>query len=66
MSTYNRFGTVPVLLFGAMTDSGTVTAALNALKEESDSSLPALGYAIPFVFGNVVLTIWGSIIMNVM
>jgi len=56
----------PVLLFGALTGAGTVTAALNALKEESNSSLPALGYTVPFAFGNVLLTIWGTVIVNVM
>ena len=56
----------PVLLFGALTGAGTVTAALNALKEEADSAMPALGYAIPYAFGNVILTIWGTVIINVM
>lgn len=55
----------PVLLFGALTGAGTVTPALNALKEESDSSVPALGYAVPYAFGNVVLTIWGTVLVHV-
>ncbi|GAF80624.1 unnamed protein product, partial [marine sediment metagenome] len=37
----------PVLLFGALTGAGTVTPALNALKEETGSSIPALGYTVP-------------------
>ena len=56
----------PVLLFGALTGAGTITAALNALKEEADSSVPALGYAAPYAFGNVLLTIWGTIIIYVL
>ena len=56
----------PVLLFGALTGAGTVTPALNALKEEADSSAPALGYSVPYAFGNVLLTIWGTVIINVM
>lgn len=56
----------PVLLFGALTGAGTVTPALNALKEEADSSTPALGYSVPYAFGNVLLTICGTIIVNVM
>ena len=55
----------PVLLFGAMTGAGTVTAALNALKEESNSTAPAIGYTVCYAFGNVILTIWGSVIVNV-
>ena len=56
----------PVLLFGALTGCGTITAALNVLKEEADSNLPALGYTVCYAFGNVILTIWGTVIVNVM
>jgi len=56
----------PVLLFGALTGSGTVTAALNALKEEAQSATPALGYTVCYAFGNVILTIWGVLIVSIM
>ncbi|NQU95064.1 MAG: aspartate-alanine antiporter [Candidatus Omnitrophica bacterium] len=56
----------PVLLFGALTGAGTVTAALNALKEEADSTAPAIGYTVCYAFGNVILTIWGAIIVSIM
>jgi len=56
----------PVLLFGAMIGAGTITAALNPLKEESNSAVPAIGYTVCYAFGNVILTIWGSVIVNVM
>ncbi|KKL86994.1 hypothetical protein LCGC14_1939170 [marine sediment metagenome] len=56
----------PVLLLGALTGAGTNTATLNALKEEADSSTPVLGYTVPYAFGNVLLTIWESVLMNVM
>lgn len=56
----------PVLLFGALTGSGTVTAALNALKEEAQSAAPALGYTVCYAFGNVILTIWGVVIVSIM
>jgi len=56
----------PVLLFGALTGAGTVTPALNALKEEADSSAPALGFAVPYAFGNVILTVWGTVIVHLL
>jgi len=56
----------PVLLFGALTGSGTVTAALNTLKEEAQSAAPALGYTVCYAFGNVILTIWGVVIVSIM
>ena len=55
-----------VFLFGALTGAGTATPALNALKDECGSSMPALGYAVPYAFANVILTIWGTVIINVM
>jgi len=55
-----------VLLLGALTGSGTATPSLNVLKNESDSSIPALGYTIPYAIGNFVLTIWGTVVVNLM
>ncbi|MDP8298517.1 MAG: aspartate-alanine antiporter [Candidatus Tantalella remota] len=56
----------PVLLFGAITGAETCTASLNALKEECDSAAPALGYTVCYAFGNVILTIWGTVIVFAM
>jgi len=56
----------PLLLFGALTGAGTVTPALNALKEGSDSALPALGYTIPYAMGNFLLTVWGTVIVHLL
>jgi putative transport protein len=56
----------PVLLFGAITGAHNNTASLNVIIEESNSSLPVLGYAAPYAFANVLLTVWGSVIINLM
>jgi len=56
----------PVLLIGALTGAGTCTAALNAMKVDADSAVPVLGYTVPYAFGNVLLTVWGTIAVNVM
>jgi AspT/YidE/YbjL antiporter-like protein len=56
----------PVLLLGALTGAGTATPALNVLKEDADSATPAVGYTIPYAIGNFILTIWGTIIVNLM
>lgn len=55
----------PVLLFGALTGAGTISAALNSLKEDADSAAPALAFAVPFAINNVVLTIWGAVIVHI-
>jgi putative transport protein len=53
----------PVILLGACSGAGTVTAALRALQEESGSKLPALGYTVPYALGNILLTAWGPVIV---
>jgi putative transport protein len=46
----------PLVLLGACTGAGTVTAAPRALEEESQSNLPVLGYTVPCAVGNILLT----------
>jgi putative transport protein len=53
----------PVILLGACSGAGTVTAALRALQEEAQSRLPALGYTVPYALGNILLTAWGPVIV---
>lgn len=55
-----------VLLLGALTGAETCTAALNAVKEQADSSIPVIGYTVTYAFGNVLLTVWGTVIVNLM
>ncbi|HEY7202842.1 MAG TPA: aspartate-alanine antiporter [Methylomirabilota bacterium] len=56
----------PLLLLGACSGAGTVTAALRALEETSQSKLPALGYTVPYAVGNILLTAWGPVIVALM
>ena len=55
----------PVLLLGAMTGAGTCTAAMNSVKDDSKSAVPVIGYTVPYAIGNVLLTIWGALIVNI-
>lgn len=52
----------PVTL-GATAGALTVTAALGAVCEKANSNAPVVGYTIPYAVGNILLTIWGSIII---
>jgi putative transport protein len=56
----------PVILLGACSGAGTITAALRALQEEAQSKLPALGYTVPYAIGNILLTAWGPVIVALM
>jgi putative transport protein len=53
----------PVILFGACSGAGTVTAALRSIQDEANSKLPVLGYTVPYAVGNILLTAWGPVIV---
>ncbi len=55
----------PVLLLGAMTGAGTCTAALNSVKDDCGSTLPVIGYTVPYAIGNVLLTVMGALVVNI-
>jgi putative transport protein len=56
----------PLILLGACSGAGTITAALRAVQEESQSKLPALGYTVPYAIGNILLTAWGPVLVAMM
>ena len=56
----------PLILLGACAGAGTITAALRAVQDASDSKLPALGYTVPYAIGNILLTAWGPVIVALM
>lgn len=56
----------PVIVLGACSGAGTITAALRAIQEEAQSELPALGYTVPYAIGNIVLTAWGPVLIAMM
>lgn len=51
----------PVTLLGGLCGSGTCTPALNALEDETGSSVFTAAYTIPYVAGNVLLTAIGCL-----
>jgi putative transport protein len=53
----------PVILLGACSGAGTVTAALKAIQDEAQSKTPVLGYTVPYAIGNILLTAWGPVIV---
>jgi len=56
----------PVILLGAQSGAGTNTTALKALQDKAGSKLPVLGYTIPYALGNILLTVWGPVIVAMM
>ncbi|MGO4573356.1 aspartate-alanine antiporter [Microvirga sp. 2TAF3] len=56
----------PLIVLGACAGAGTITAALRAVQDEAQSSVPVLGYTIPYAIGNILLTAWGPVIVAMM
>ena len=56
----------PLLLLGALAGAQTMTAALAAVQERSDSPVAVLGYSGTVAIGHVLLTTWGSVIVALM
>ena len=56
----------PAILLGACAGARSCTAALGALQEASQSTVPTLGYTIPYAVSRIVLAISGSIILLLM
>jgi putative transport protein len=56
----------PLIVLGACAGAGTITAALRAIQDEAKSSIPALGYTVPYAVGNILLTAWGPVLVAMM
>ncbi|MEU8758748.1 aspartate-alanine antiporter [Streptomyces sp. NPDC048659] len=53
---------VPILL-GVLAGAQTTTAAIGAITESAKSRVPVLGYTVPYAVGNVLLTLWGVLMV---
>ncbi len=56
----------PLIVLGACAGAGTITAALRAVQDRAQSSVPALGYTVPYAAGNILLTAWGPVLVAMM
>jgi aspartate-alanine antiporter len=53
----------PVVLLGALCGGQSVAAALNVVNEESASTVAVLGFTVTYAVSNVLLTLWGPMIV---
>jgi putative transport protein len=51
------------ILMGACAGAGTATPAIQAVNDESKSSVPTLGFTVPYALSNVLLTAWGPVVV---
>ena len=53
----------PILLLGALAGAQTVTAAMAAVQQRSESPVAVLGYTPAYPIANILLTTWGALIV---
>jgi putative transport protein len=53
----------PILLLGTLAGSLTMTAAMAAVQERSKSPTAVLGYTPAYPIANILLTLWGTLIV---
>jgi aspartate-alanine antiporter len=53
----------PVVLLGALCGGQTVAAALGAVNEETESMTPVLGFTVTYAISNVLLAVWGPVLI---
>ena len=58
-------GMSPLMVLGGLAGAQTCTPGLNALREASGSNVGSLAYTIPYAIGNIVLTLWGPIVVAI-
>lgn len=56
----------PGILLGVCCGAATAGPALAAVQEAARSRIPTLGYGVSYAMGNVLLALWGSVIVLLM
>ena len=54
------------LTLGIVSGARTTTAALGLVCDMARSDVPALGYTVTYAVGNILLTIWGMVLVLMM
>jgi putative transport protein len=55
----------PLMVLGGLAGAQTCTPGLNALREASGSNVGSLAYTVPYAIGNILLTIWGPVVVAI-
>ncbi len=56
----------PGIVLGVCAGAGTCAPALAAVQEVAQSKIPTLGYGVSYAVGNVLLALWGSLMVAVL
>jgi putative transport protein len=54
-----------LMILGGLAGAQTRTPGLTALRDASDSDIASLAYTVPYAIGNIMLTIWGPVVVAI-
>jgi putative transport protein len=57
-------GMHPILLLGAISGAQTYTGGMAVVQEKSESRVAVLGYTVPYATSNILLTLFGAVIVS--
>ena len=60
---HHLFKMHPGILLGVCAGAGTATPALAEIQQVAQSPIPTLGYGVSYSVGNVLLALWGTVIV---
>jgi putative transport protein len=55
----------PLMVLGGLAGAQTCTPGLTALQQASGSNVGSLAYTVPYAIGNILLTIWGPVVVAI-
>ena len=55
----------PLMVLGGLAGAQTCTPGLTALRDASESNIGSLAYTVPYAIGNILLTIWGPVVVAI-
>jgi len=65
LAARHLFKMSPLMILGGLAGAQTCTPGLTALREASDSNVASLAYTVPYAIGNILLTIWGPVVVAI-
>jgi putative transport protein len=54
-----------LMTLGGLAGAQTCTPGLTALRDASGSNIGSLAYTVPYAIGNILLTIWGPVVVAI-
>jgi len=55
----------PLMVLGTLAGAQTCTPGLSALRDASGSNVASLAYTVPYALNNILLTIWGAVVVAI-